>query len=270
MNSIETLREADDELQRLMRLVAAAVADVGSRLRQLQTTAPTALTIVESIQTTVGRLEGEAAHLADAQRRIERLIGDERAAKKRAEDPKYEKGRPTNMMTHPYWGKHAFAWGSKPGVSQAVKYSVIPCENHYGLTVKSQGEEDYQLKFIEDAFRANGEVCFYFRIQARPKNATEKTYPIENAKVEWNVKNAPFVHVAKVVFKDQENRKRQSAESIETCNTKTEFNPWNGLQAHQHLGSIARGRRIAYKASALVRQKEQDLKLPPFPQKTGQ
>ncbi len=161
---------------------------------------------------------------------------------------------PKNIMTHPYWSKHAYAWGEKNDSrgSHAVKYSVAPCDNASALTLKSE-KLNYQQEFISEAFSQNNEICFKFRVQSRPVNATEKNYPMENGHTEWLEANAPFVDIAVIRFPAESNRNWKSAEAQKAC-AATEFTPWNGLLAHQPLSNLARGRRYVYKASTLVRE----------------
>lgn len=183
-------------------------------------------------------------------------------------------GAPTNMMTRPYWSKHPYAWGEKNEGSVAVKYSVTPCENADKLT-ETSSEQNYQQDFIREAFQKNGEICYYLRVQTRNPKATEKNQPIEDASVEWKESSrlkpgsaSPFVNIAKVTFKADQNAGWDSFEAITACNA-TEFTPWNGLMAHQPLSNIARGRRTVYKASALTRDAVKDLNLVIHPGKNG-
>ncbi len=161
---------------------------------------------------------------------------------------------PENIMTHPYWSKHAYAWGEKNDTrgSHAVKYSVAPCENATALTLKSE-KKNYQQEFISEAFSQNGEICFKFRVQSRPVNATEENYPMEDGHTEWLESAAPFVDIAVIKFSADSNPNWKSAAAQKAC-AATEFTPWNGLLAHQPLSNLARGRRYVYKASALVRE----------------
>jgi hypothetical protein len=160
-----------------------------------------------------------------------------------------------NMLIHPYWGKHPYAWGEHgESGTHAVKYSVAPCHNTEVLS-KSDESLEYQKKFIEEGFSKNGEICFNLRIQSRPAGSTEEDYPIEDAHKEWLESAAPFVNVATIRFPAERNQDWNSKEAQDAC-VRTEFSPWNGLLAHQPLGNIARGRRLVYKASALVREEK--------------
>lgn len=171
-------------------------------------------------------------------------------------------GNPKNIMTHPYWSKHPYAWGERGDSrgSKATKYSVAPCENAASLTLKSR-EKNYQKEFITEAFSKNKEICFYFRVQTRPTGEAaemEKTYPIEDGNVEWRENHAPFVNIAKIVFKADGNQDWAGEDAQKAC-AATEFSPWNGLMAHQPMSNLARGRRYVYKASALVRELKSEL-----------
>ena len=161
---------------------------------------------------------------------------------------------PKNIMTHPYWSKHAYAWGEKNDSrgSHAVKYSVAPCGKASALTLESE-KLNYQQEFISEAFSLNREICFKFRVQTRPVNSTEENYPMEDGNTEWLEKNAPFEDIAEIKFPADINLNWKSPAAQKAC-AATEFTPWNGLLAHQPLSNLARGRRYVYKASALVRE----------------
>jgi len=164
--------------------------------------------------------------------------------------PGVVRGQPDSILVHPYWSKHAFAWGQEPGNSVAVKYSVEPCANAQSLKRTVVGEAEFQKEMITEAFEQNKEICFHLRVQERPANAKAAEFPIEVGNVEWKESVAPFHRVATVRFLAQDNvgwRDRMAE-----CGM-TEFSPWNGLMAHQPLGNLARGRRYVYKASALTR-----------------
>ncbi|MES2857395.1 MAG: hypothetical protein V4692_16105, partial [Bdellovibrionota bacterium] len=166
-------------------------------------------------------------------------------------------GNPDNIMTHPYWSKHPYAWGDRTEKSRAAKYSVAPCENARILT-KHTDTEEYQKEFISEALDLNEEVCFNLRVQLRPIGASEIEFPIEDGNVEWNEQKAPFITVAQVNLPLSRNSDWRSDEAQVAC-AKTEFSPWNGLEAHQPMSNLARGRRYVYKASALVRQIKPEL-----------
>ena len=186
------------------------------------------------------------------------------------------KGMPINIMAQQFWSKHPYAWGERGDEqAQAIKYSIKPCDgkdDNYKVPAKDAPTDkmNFQKAFVKKAFKDNnGRLCYQFMVQPRPTGSSsdelEKQYPIEDGSIDWKVEGAPFVRVATVTFLEKDNSDWQTAESLKKCNTQTEFNPWNGLMAHQPLGNLARGRRVVYRASALVRQEKDNLNLK-FPQ----
>ena len=173
-------------------------------------------------------------------------------------------GVPQNILAESYFSKHPYAWGEDQQDSKAVKYSVAPCDLSTINKTPPLDQHNYQSKFIEEALDKNGEVCFHFRIQRRPVDANLTTeelkasYPIEDGNVKWDESKAPFVNVATVTFTKADNPNWNSPEELAKCHERDEFTPWNGLQAHQPMSNLARGRRYVYRASALVRQLNKD------------
>lgn len=193
--------------------------------------------------------------LAKHPRLVERL-GTELGAKLRTASASAP-GAPTNIVKGTFWSKHPYAWGTSEEGSKAVKYSVEACENSSDLKATSK-TEDFQKRFISDALDLNKQICFYLRVQTRPDGVTEQDFPIEDGNIEWQTDKAPFVRIAKIILPKKGNEFWHMPEEQAACG-KTEFTPWNGLMAHQPMSNLARGRRLVYKASALVREKKDQL-----------
>lgn len=141
-----------------------------------------------------------------------------------------------------------YAWGDA-----AVKFRFEPCHAfHRSQASFSRFDGGYQRKIVTD-FLATNDLCYTMLVQTRPRagsdderRALERTFPVEDAMVRWP-DSAPFREVARVVVK------RGSAPLEESACERMAFNPWNGLKAHQPLGSLNRARLAVYTKSALVR-----------------
>ena len=86
-------------------------------------------------------------------------------------------------------------------------------------------------------------VCFEFMLQAQ---TDPEDMPIEDATVEWDEDDSPFVTVADININPQE---FSSAVAMSHCE-RSSFNPWQGLEVHQPLGRINLVRRLVYEQMA--------------------
>ena len=73
------------------------------------------------------------------------------------------------------------------------------------------------------------------------------TMPIEDASVPWPEEQSPYVAVARITVPRQE---AWSAARSRAFDDGLAFSPWQGLAAHQPLGSIMRARRAVYPVSS--------------------
>jgi hypothetical protein len=71
--------------------------------------------------------------------------------------------------------------------------------------------------------------------------------PVEDATVEWNEDEAPFVKVGTIRAAAQDS---WEAGRVQRINEETRFSVWTGIEAHQPLGNINRARRDTYRHSA--------------------
>jgi hypothetical protein len=77
-----------------------------------------------------------------------------------------------------------------------------------------------------------------------------KDMPVEDATAVWDEDKSPYVTVARLDVPPQESWSDAMRESVDKAMA---FSPWNGLAAHQPLGSIMRARRQTYPPSARFR-----------------
>jgi hypothetical protein len=149
-----------------------------------------------------------------------------------------------------------YAWGAA-----AVKYRFEPCHAFDRRTARfSRFDAGYQAKVLTEFLRSN-DVCYVMKVQARPRAGSEDerrviaaAFPIEDATVSWPEPgaeagrvSAAFQEVARVRIK------AGSSALAEPACERLAFNPWNGLKAHQPLGSLNRARLAVYRRSESVR-----------------
>ncbi|HEX6828981.1 MAG TPA: hypothetical protein VF104_08375, partial [Burkholderiales bacterium] len=126
----------------------------------------------------------------------------------------------------------------------------------------SRFDAGYQARVVRE-FLGSNDICYKMSIQKRPRaasaderDAIEKAFPVEDAMVEWPKSdgatvawNAEFREIARLTIK---------AGTVAMADGQCEklaFNPWNGLKAHQPLGSLNRARWEVYGESDTVREK---------------
>lgn len=150
------------------------------------------------------------------------------------------------------------AWGNS-----AVKYRFEPCHSFRRSEANfSRFDASYQARVLTEFLESN-DICYVMKIQARPRPVSaderkliDEAFPIENSMAYWpepvsamSAPGAQFHEIARVRIKS-----RTRALGDRACEHLV-FNPWNGLKAHQPLGSLNRARAAVYKASALAREK---------------
>jgi hypothetical protein len=104
--------------------------------------------------------------------------------------------------------------------------------------------------YLRDAMRtrlASGDASFDFMVQFQTDAART---PIEDATVEWKVKDAPYHRVARIRIPQQ---RFEDADRMTRCE-QVAFNPWHCLAEHRPLGSMNRARREIYQATARFRE----------------
>jgi hypothetical protein len=158
-----------------------------------------------------------------------------------------------------------YAWGDS-----AVKFRFEPCHEFDRSTASfSRFDSRYQAKLVSEFLQSN-DICYVMKIQKRPrpgsadeKSAIEKAFPVEDAMASWpepggtkSALSAEFREVARVKIKA-----RSTAIDDRECE-ELAFNPWNGLKAHQPLGSLNRARWAVYRTSECVRKEI----YPPMPE----
>jgi hypothetical protein len=150
------------------------------------------------------------------------------------------RGQPSCHLDIAYWSTTPYLFG--PG--RAVKYLARPRSDRTS-TMPSPLTDRY----LEEAMRAHlarDEACFEFLVQFQ---RDARSMPIEDASVEWDVRESPFVPVARIRIPRQD---VGSAESSRRCE-ESSFNPWHCLPDHRPLGNMNRARRDIYAAMSRLR-----------------
>lgn len=152
---------------------------------------------------------------------------------------------------------------STPPVSVATTryFSAVPIRCgayavHYALEPEAKADSalagsgpDYLGEELAQRLR-RAPLAYNLRLQFY---ADETRTPIEDASVEWQEADAPFVTVARLTLPTQDlaaPAARALSEFIETLS----FDPWHALEAHRPLGNIMRARNQAYRLSTEERK----------------
>ena len=147
---------------------------------------------------------------------------------------------PTCHLDLSYWSTTPYLCGA----GRAVKYVVRPSSTRRSPLPKTLTDT-----YLRDAMRARlseSEATLDFMIQFQ----TDSTrMPIEDASVEWNQQDSPYVPVARIRIPSQSIDDPGRAAQCE----QTAFNPWHCLPEHRPLGSMNRARREIYRAMAEYR-----------------
>jgi hypothetical protein len=78
--------------------------------------------------------------------------------------------------------------------------------------------------------------------------------PVESVEA-WDEEKSPFVTVARITVQPQPAWTEERSEAVDDG---MHFSPWNGIAAHQPLGSIMRLRKLAYQRSAAFRSQRNE------------
>ncbi len=140
--------------------------------------------------------------------------------------------KPSSPITQ-YWSTTPYALGS----GRAVKYSVRPCGDFESGWPKDRDDNFLGQTLVDQL--ASEDQCFEFLLQ---RQIDPISTPIEDATIEWETVESPYVKVAQIRIPKQS---FSSDEQMEFCENLS-FNPWHTLPAHRPLGNINRTRRIVY------------------------
>jgi hypothetical protein len=135
-----------------------------------------------------------------------------------------------SLVNEQYWSDAPIRLGKR-----AIKYSAVPCSK--GAGTKDRGE-NYLTEELRN-YAATHTICFGFAVQFQLDPVKQ---PIEDALIEWEEDDTPFIPVAEIHFPPQQLKETQGCEDLR-------FTPWHALAEHRPLGNMNRGRRGVYDAS---------------------
>jgi len=145
---------------------------------------------------------------------------------------------PNSPLDIRYWSTTPYLFGDKC----AVKYSVKPTSKYRTEEGGATGNS-YLSDAMEDHLRHNI-ATFDFCVQMQKNNM-----PIEDAGVEWDEEQSPFVKVATLHIPRQSFRTEERAELSEALS----FSLENALHEHTAIGGLNRARIAIYKALSKFR-----------------
>jgi hypothetical protein len=151
---------------------------------------------------------------------------------------------PTCHLDLSYWSTTPYLFG--PG--RAVKYIVAPSSER--RSPKPPALTDTYLREAMRTRLAEADATFDFLIQLQTDG---RRMPIEDASIEWNRQESPYVPVARIRIPRQPLDDPERERRCEQC----AFNPWHSLADHRPLGGMNRARRAIYSAMAAFRTEAQ-------------
>ena len=144
-------------------------------------------------------------------------------------------------MIRQYWSMSPFRLGPR-----AIKFSIKPqtISDPALLAGADDDDDDFLFRRLASYLKTH-DAHFDFLVQFQ-KNA--ETMPIEDAMVEWQESESPFVKVATITIPAQDLESAEMQTFRASCENLS-FNPWHTLADHRPLGGLNRMRRAAYEAS---------------------
>ncbi|MCO4781406.1 MAG: catalase [Candidatus Cloacimonetes bacterium] len=147
-----------------------------------------------------------------------------------------------SLATIHYWGGHPYLLGP----DRAMKMVVIPTESKEDSVRSLIGKGKNFLKVDLQDRLEKGPMTFKIGLQL---DMDEKSTPIEDNVDRWTEKESPVIHVANLVF-EQQNIKTLVHE--QTCEY-ARFSPGNYHSDHRPLSNLGRARILTYQASQVGR-----------------
>jgi hypothetical protein len=129
----------------------------------------------------------------------------------------------------------------------AVKFTVRPGERT-AATVERPLTHDFLREELADRLRKT-DLVFDFLVQFYTDDVRT---PIEDTSVPWRPEDTQLWKIAQLRIQRcdlDDPRAREQSEKID----KLSFSPWHATEDHRPLGNVMRARRVAYEASAKLR-----------------
>jgi hypothetical protein len=146
-----------------------------------------------------------------------------------------------------YYSQVPFRYGD-----HLAKFAVVPVSAEFtsltGTRIAAAGKPDAIREAMNEALDLHGGT-YEFRVQLC---RDAETMPIENARVQWDEAESPFLTVATLHVPRQ---RAWSPDRARRFDDETRFSIWTGLEAHRPMGAINRARRPAYVESSDFRSR---------------
>jgi hypothetical protein len=161
---------------------------------------------------------------------------------------------PLSPLDNRYFTAAPFLFG-EGYVAKFAARPVAPVSGDLGDAVKK--DKDYLRTALNERLTAADaqDIEFDFQVQLRGpesfKSIEAIDTEIENACTLWPEKYFPFVTLATITIKPQQDI--NAPERVAACEA-LEFSPWHGLVEHRPLGGINRLRRTVYEKSVELRR----------------
>jgi Catalase len=159
----------------------------------------------------------------------------------------------TNLLGETYFSQTPVRYGD-----YVAKLSLLPTSPELkGLTnapVDLHGKPDGLREAVVRHFAQHGGIW-----ELRVQLCTDlSTMPIEDASVEWSEAESPYIAVAVLSVAPQNAWSEARSAAIDDGMA---FSPWHALAAHRPLGSVMRARKVAYRAMAKVRARQNQISI---------
>ncbi|CAN5298932.1 catalase family protein [soil metagenome] len=157
----------------------------------------------------------------------------------------------TNILGETFYSAAALRFGD-----YMAKLSIVPVSSELKALTDQHVDLDEKPNGIRDAviehFKSHGGTW-----ELRAQLCTDlEAMPIEDATVQWDEAQSPYVTVARIVAQPQTGWSDARAHVVDDSMS---FSPWHGLAAHQPIGSIMRVRKAVYEASMKFRAAHNNL-----------
>jgi hypothetical protein len=131
-----------------------------------------------------------------------------------------------------------------------AKFALVPVSDNLkalkDTPIDANSDENALRHVVRDVF-AGEKGVWELRVQL----CTDLSFmPVEDPSALWDEEKSPFIPVARLTVEPQDS---WTADNETRIDDGMSFRPWNGIVAHQPLGSIMRMRREAYDKSAAFR-----------------
>jgi hypothetical protein len=148
--------------------------------------------------------------------------------------------QPSCHLDIPYWSTTPYLFGD----GRAVKYIVRPvsrAQSRRPMVTDTYLHDELRRRLSTEDVALD--FCVQFQRDAR-------TMPIEDASVEWDEHESPYVRVAEVRIP----RQSIAVPGRDLVCERSSFNPWHSLAVHRPLGAMNRVRRAIYDAMQQFRE----------------